>query len=69
MFESVYLHIGKITLNLWAYWAQLSESYYFSLHTETDPVSEIQCFIYYFSIIFINCKTPYMDKVHLCIQL
>jgi hypothetical protein len=57
-FESVHLRIGKITLNLWAYWAQLSESYYFSLQAETGPVSEIQCFIYHFSISFINCKTP-----------
>lgn len=67
MFESVHLCIGKITLKLWAYWAQLSESYYFSLQAETGPVPEIQCFIYHFSIIFIKYQT--MDKVHLCIQL
>jgi len=59
MFESVLLRIGKITVNLWAYWAQLSESYYFSLQAETDPVPEIQYFIYHFPINFINCKTPY----------
>ena len=55
----MHLCIGKITLNLWAYLAHLGESYYFSLQAETHPVPEIQCFIYRFSIIFINCKTPY----------
>ena len=37
-FESMHLRIGKLTLNLWVYWAQLTESYYFSLEAETDPV-------------------------------
>jgi hypothetical protein len=45
MFESVHLCIGNITLNLQTYWAQPSESYYFSLQAETDPVPEIVSYL------------------------
>jgi hypothetical protein len=59
MFESVHLCIGKITLNLQAYWVQPSESYCFSLQAETDPIPEIVFYLLFLKLFLLIFKTPY----------
>jgi hypothetical protein len=48
-----YLQAGPEFESSFAYWAQLSRSYYFDLKTGTDTFHEMQSFIYF--LLLLKC--------------